>query len=411
MKNHLPNIEKPSFMWHLRSLEDIKAASGFTLANYMNIILLVVFVYFAIRQARAKQQAAEKAGYEKRYIRAPEFPPIEEQQDFDWKTTEPIPPPPLKSKYFLTMGRADSDDPGLEKLPPSELLLIDKTYEERIAYRRRIMAEQGKHIVNVNDDLRIRPAVVELYQFLLGTYLPLRFPTMFKLHETEYEQGKAFMLENFITGALFPAKVTAQMSTERLLETLGRTVDEDFLFLLPEEDSDDPKYVLEAYVIACASGFDPAEKIGKRLADIHGPVPGYSDKLESSMDRFFSKVEVGKYVKRSNWSVTTDAELFTPGKGSVHAHEGDDIEEVDHVNLDTTFVRCERQTLHRLPNSKALVFAFHTYLYPIKQIKEDGAGEELALAIDGLRLGNVPQMHFYKRGVVWGEAVKRYLRS
>jgi hypothetical protein len=25
--------------------------------------------------------------------------------------------------------------------------------------------------------------------------------------------------------------------------------------------------------------------------------------------------------------------------------------------------------------------------------------------------GNVPGMYFYKRGAVWGEAVKRYLRS
>lgn len=79
--------------------------------------------------------------------------------------------------------------------------------------------------------------------------------------------------------------------------------------------------------------------------------------------------------------------------------------------LSQTFVRCERQTLHRLPKSQAVVFAFKTYLYPIKDIKEEGLGEELAQAIDGIRSGNVPQMHFYKRGAVWGEAVKRYLRS
>jgi hypothetical protein len=50
-------------------------------------------------------------------------------------------------------------------------------------------------------------------------------------------------------------------------------------------------------------------------------------------------------------------------------------------------------------------------LYPIKEIKDEGLGEELAQAIDGLKEGNAPQMHFYKRGAVWSEAVKRYLRS
>lgn len=288
---------------------------------------------------------------------------------------------------------------------------MDKTYADRIVYRKRIIAENGKHVVNVNDDTRIRPAVVELYMFLMGTYLPLRFPQVFKLHETEYEQGKTYMLENKVTGSLFPARPTPSTPTTTLLETLGRTVDEDFLFLLPEEDSDDPKYVLEAYVTVCPSGFDPAEKIGKRLAAIHTPVPGYNSKLEGSMDRFFTKIEVGKYVRRVNWAITTNTELFSAGKGTTHAHEGDEVEELDEVDVDKTFVRCERQTLHRLPKSKALVFAFHTYLYPIEQIKNEGGGEDLANAIDGLKMGSVPEMHFYKRGAVWGEAVKRYLRS
>lgn len=288
---------------------------------------------------------------------------------------------------------------------------MDKNYVDRIEYRRRVMAEHGTHVVAVNDDYRIRPAVVELYMFLLGTYLPLRFPSMFKLHEMDYESGKTFMLENLVTKALFPAQPAPQTPTIQILETLGRTLDEDFLFLLPEEDTDDPKYVLEAYVCCCPSGFDPAEKLGKRLAAIHGPVPGYPSKIGGSMDRFFARVEVGKYVRRMNWSVTTNTELYAAGKGTNHAHEGDEIEELESIDVDKTFVRCERQTLHRLPKSQALVFAFKTYLYPISQIKEEGKGEELAKAIDGLKEGNVPQMHFYKRGVVWGEAVKKYLRN
>jgi hypothetical protein len=67
--------------------------------------------------------------------------------------------------------------------------------------------------------------------------------------------------------------------------------------------------------------------------------------------------------------------------------------------------------LHRLPQTKALVFSFKTYMYPLKDIKDEGLGEELAQAIDGLKEGSVPAMHFYKRGVIWGKAVKEYLRS
>ena len=76
-----------------------------------------------------------------------------------------------------------------------------------------------------------------------------------------------------------------------------------------------------------------------------------------------------------------------------------------------TLLRCERQTLHRLPVSKALVFTIHTYVYPVRQIKDEGSGEDLANAIEGLKKGNVPEMHVYKKGDVWGEALKDFLRD
>ena len=74
-------------------------------------------------------------------------------------------------------------------------------------------------------------------------------------------------------------------------------------------------------------------------------------------------------------------------------------------------MRCERQTLHRLPKSKALVLGIKTYVYPLREIKEEGLGEELATAIDGLKGGKVPEVQFYKGGDEWGTAVKEYLRS
>jgi hypothetical protein len=64
-----------------------------------------------------------------------------------------------------------------------------------------------------------------------------------------------------------------------------------------------------------------------------------------------------------------------------------------------------------LPETKALLFSFKTYLYPLAQLKEEGAGEDLATAIEGIQGGSVPELHFYKRAVVWGDPVKRYLRG
>ena len=74
-------------------------------------------------------------------------------------------------------------------------------------------------------------------------------------------------------------------------------------------------------------------------------------------------------------------------------------------------MRCERQTLYRLPKSKAILFSLRTFLYPIRDIKDEGLGEELAQAIDGLQDGNAPGMYIYKRAFIWGNAIKNYLRS
>lgn len=213
---------------------------------------------------------------------------------------------------------------------------MDDTYQERIEYRKKIMSQYPDVAVIVNDEKRVRGAVQELYTWVMGTYLPKRYPDMFKLHFSSFETGDMYMLENLVTKAILPAKASSVSRTTDLLANLGKTVDEDFLFLVPEDaeegKEDQAKYVLEALVCICPSGWNPTEKIGKRLAAIHTPVPGYSKLLEGSMDRYFSKVQVGDYVKRTNWAITTHGELFSFESGSNHAHEGETIEELQEVD-------------------------------------------------------------------------------
>ena len=219
---------------------------------------------------------------------------------------------------------------------------MDKNYLSRIKLRSQTIQAQGRHVLAMTSEEAIGLAVRELYVYLFGTYLPMRFASMFKIHDVEYETGKTFMLENKITGSLYPAfPIPPETKTTTLLETLGKNLDEDFLFLTPEEspegeDKSDfvTKYILQAYICCCPSGFDPLQKLGLRLASIHEPVPGYKEKLEGSMDRFFSKLEVGKYVKRANWSVTVDTELYAGGDGTNHAHVGDEVVELEEIDVE-----------------------------------------------------------------------------
>ncbi|PQE27970.1 HRQ family 2 protein [Rutstroemia sp. NJR-2017a WRK4] len=308
-------------------------------------------------------------------------------EEFDWRTTEPVKIRPFKPKYHLTMG--------LQSSTPSELIEMDKTYLTRLALRKEVIASHRRTVLQALPPSYA--AIEELYAYLLTTYLPTRFPTMYSLSSDE-----SALLNKSTSQYL----TLSPKSPFESLQTLGENIDTDFLFLVPSSDGDG--YILGGFICCFPSGFDTEALLGKKIRDIHGPVPGYKEKLEKSMYRSFDRLEVGKVVKRVNWSITTHDRLFAASGN--HLYEGEEAA-AEEIDINHTYLRCERQLVHRLPETKALIFSFKTYLTPLTQVKAEGLGEELATAIDGLKEGSVPAMHFYKRGVVWGEKVKEYLRS
>lgn len=305
---------------------------------------------------------------------------------------------------------------------------MDKTYASRIKLRSSLLQTNHDDVLATRPD--VYPAVLEFYDWMIGTYLPQRFPTVYRLQD---QNGG---LLNTVTSQTLPLKPS---SADHALELLGANIDTDFLFLLPIPSSTSTttsspsppepiKYRLAGFITCFPSGFRTRSKLGLSLAAIHEPVPGYAEKLERSMDRFFAALPVGKVVKRANWSVQTHGRLFAPvgNHMSVEEHAARlgsqssstddtekeaDEEEDEEIDMNATLLRCERQTLHRLPRTGALVFAFKTYVTSMRELREEGSGEALAEAIEGLGAGNVPGMRVYKRSVVWGERVVDFLRG
>jgi hypothetical protein len=146
------------------------------------------------------------------------------------------------------------------------------------------------------------------------------------------------------------------------------------------------------------------------------------------MDRFFATLPFGKIVKRANWAVQQDDKWFkldgnhghialAPATMAPPSHQPTEEEletwkrDAERVVPETCNLRSERQTLHRLEGTGALVFAFKTYMYPLPEVKAAGLGPEMADAAEGLWKGSVPAMAVYKRGVVWATRVVDYLRE
>lgn len=316
---------------------------------------------------------------------------VEALEGFDWQKTEPQKLRPYKPKYNITMG--------LQSDSLSNLIVMDKNYADRVSLRRTLLSD---HPTTVHGHLpRGDAAVRELYSFLMSSYLPTRYPSMFRL------SASGETLQNLVTGVDSPVSISpSDGNISAAIATLAETVEDD-MFLLRQTEPGGP-HVVDAFVCCFPAGFDPSEKLGLLLRDVHGPVPGY-DKIGVSMERFFGRLEVGKGVKRMNWSIQTNTKLFNP---KAHTTPEDDITEEDvHFDMGQACARMELQTLTRLPHTRAILFSFKTYLYPLSEIKAEGGGPALADAIDGLTEGNAPAMWVYKGGGKWAERVCEYLRS
>jgi hypothetical protein len=204
---------------------------------------------------------------------------------------------------------------------------------------------------------KIKEALFEWYAFVMGRYLPTRYPSMFRLVGLP---GEKEMIESLVTGLKVPIEAgelirfsfsssssmeesekntTDENEKEKqrlllILDTLGSWIDEDFLILLPSPPTQSPslaptpnsdpetypKYHLQSYTTYYPAGFDTRTKLSLPLSQIHTPVPGYKEKLEKSMDRFFARLEVGRFVVRVNWSVMTKGTGLFAAFGGLHDH-------------------------------------------------------------------------------------------
>jgi hypothetical protein len=141
-----------------------------------------------------------------------------------------------------------------------------------------------------------KDAVDELYIWLVAIYLPTRFPTIFSVAVNSVSLQQE--LFNKVTSEWHSLK--PKSTACETLRELGSIVEEDFMFLLPDTDGDG--YVLRAYLSCFPNSFNAPSILDVKLRDIHKPVPGYKEKLELSMDRYFSKLEVGRFSARCNVS-------------------------------------------------------------------------------------------------------------
>ena len=131
------------------------------------------------------------------------------------------------------------------------------------------------------------------------------------------------------------------------LEALGRLVQEDICLL----DKQGAEHVLVGAVLCFPASWTLAEKIGRPLVRIHKPVADYEAGVAARVQRLFDGVQVGRPLWRANLHRYEDPALHQPRREddprpSAQGHG--------------RYLRSERQTVLRLPQTRAVVFAIHT---------------------------------------------------
>lgn len=188
---------------------------------------------------------------------------------------------------------------------------------------------------------------------------------------------------------------------DHALDLAGRLVQEDLCLMTPGEEG----YVLHAASLCFPGRWVLAEKLGQPMMGIHEPVSGYAEKLGKPVDRFFTYLKADKPVSRLNWSILDDPALFQTSGHSMTEEKPTITRESAGGRL---WLRVERQTLRRLPQSGDILFTIRTFVDPLSALE---GRLDLAVGLRGA-IADMPEgMQRYKSLIPFRDALDGYLEN
>lgn len=193
----------------------------------------------------------------------------------------------------------------------------------------------------------------------------------------EWPQGVQLMPDAQAPGE----ELAAMLGVRGALPEAALAAHEDMCLLTraPNEDV----FRLIGAAVAWPSDWYPADKIGLRLRALHAPIAGYEEQLAGGVDRFMETLKPGAIYGRCNWFIAATGErrwLETRRPAEAFAH-------VTSENArESLFVRSERQTLRRLPQTGAILFTIGIYVEPLARLSHSNVARivhSLSMLIKG----------------------------
>jgi hypothetical protein len=185
------------------------------------------------------------------------------------------------------------------------------------------------------------------------------------------------------------------------LYAAARAVPDDLCLMEKREGA----WRLAALSLCAGTFFTAAEVIGKPLAGLHAPVPGFGERFLARVVRIFDALRADQVLERRNWTVMAGDDLFAPDGAAVRARTAAIAPEKAGEAL---FVRVERQSLRRLPRSGGLVFTIRVWRHPLAAL--DAEPQRLAAFARAWRAAT-PAFRAYKHLAAYDGLVEAHLRA
>jgi hypothetical protein len=234
---------------------------------------------------------------------------------------------------------------GLNQLDASKWIEPDADLERYLAEKDRVLAHY-RDVVFV-EEADTRESQIEVLS-LLAEHLATHHPALYGLDENGFRAGTR--------------RIPLDAPDIPPLVTAGSLVQDDLVIMRRRETG----WHLVAGYVAFPSSWSLPEKFGRRMEDIHAPVPGFGDGSRNAalINRMFDNLKVEQPVFRFNWSINPDADLHYPvSKAHGALPDGHDL------SLERTFARVERQTLRKLPRSGDILFTIRIYTDPLSAVR------------------------------------------
>lgn len=220
--------------------------------------------------------------------------------------------------------------PGISPLDPDQWLIIDDAYAAQMALRQELITTKRDQVIAID------PAAMPAAQELLGQVVDYFTLTGAMQHVDGVVQT--------------PDGRQVPVPDDDPMGCMGQIAQNDFVIMEQRGE----EHVLTAAVLCFPASWLLAEKFMRGLVGIHDPVDPYDDQIAKRVQRLFDGIQVDRPLWRFNALRYADPTLFQPR--SMYARRPC---EERHV---ARYLRSERQTLIRLPKTRAVVFGIHTFV-------------------------------------------------